>query len=198
MWETLGGEFSVSKQTDGKLHWSEASVEKVAHVASEITIRRSLKDTDIDIGYETAAQGNKEVIARLLKEFPENTDDVTFQSQSFYLQPMKHSDIHYIAPESAIKNGIANINTVEAYSNPGAKLSSWKVPTLHLLVQLNSEHEVDDSEVSEMSQVITALAQLGTGHAVATAAYKAIGQSVANNISAEAIVLESESEEVNE
>jgi hypothetical protein len=64
---------------------------------------------------------------------------------------MKHSDVHYVAPETSIKNGIANINPQNAYGNDSYTLNSWSVPSLHLGIQLNSDHHVDNSEVSEMS-----------------------------------------------
>jgi hypothetical protein len=64
---------------------------------------------------------------------------------------MKHSDIHYVAPETSIKNGIANINPQHTYNNDSYSLNSWSVPSLYLGIQLNSEHHVDNSEVSEMS-----------------------------------------------
>jgi hypothetical protein len=63
---------------------------------------------------------------------------------------MKHSDIHYVAPQSAVKNGAANVNSGSKWNN-NLPLNSWKVSTQFLGIQLNSDHEVDSSHVSEMS-----------------------------------------------
>jgi hypothetical protein len=209
LWKTLGGEFSVSIKTNGNgnfLDWGEASVEKVADVASRISVRRSLKDVDGDLGYESALEELRQVnpvmyistLNALQEKFPENLEDIDYMTQSYYFQPMKHSDIHYVAPETSIKNGVANINPSNVYNNDEFSLNSWKVPSLYLGIQLNSDHHVDNSEVSEMSQVISALAELGTTHAVVNLAYKAIGQSVINNLAELKVHLTSGSTEVND
>lgn len=209
LWKVLGGEYSVSLKTNGItnfLDWSEASIEKVARVASEVSIRRSNKDIEGEYGYESTLSEIREkseslynsVLEKLTNKFSENVGEVSYLTQSFYLQPMKHSDIHYVAPESAIKNGSANINPSQGYNLSNFQLNKWSVSSLHLGIQLNADHHVDNSEVSEMSQVISALAQLGTTHDIANLAYRSIGQSVANNLSNLNINLNSEADEVND
>jgi uncharacterized protein YdhG (YjbR/CyaY superfamily) len=164
LWKTLGGEYSVSIKSNGNgnfLDWGETSVEKVADVASRIAIRRSNADVeeDGDFGYETYLEEIRalnpilhlKTLRKLQEKFPENKEEIDYTTQSYYLQPMKHSDIHYVAPETSIKNGVANINPDYVYNHDEYGLNSWSVSSLHLGIQLNSEHHVDNSEVSEMS-----------------------------------------------
>lgn len=188
LWTVLGGEFSM-KIVDNSLDWSESSIEKVADIASDIKIRRSNKDIRFIKGYESYLSEIKELdntlynhtLQILNNQFPENLNPHMF-TQTYYLQPMKHSDIHYVSPKSAIKNGYANMNSSEEYNTKNSKLNSWTTSSLHLGIVLNADHSVDNSTISEMSQVISALSQLGTTHNLANQAYKAIGQSVSNNL----------------
>jgi hypothetical protein len=53
-------------------------------------------------------------------------------SQKYNFQPMKHSDIHYLAPRSAIKNGAANVNPKDVYTNPNKDFLSYKIDTSFL------------------------------------------------------------------
>ena len=49
-------------------------------------------------------------------------------------------------------------------------------------IQLNAEHSVDEAEVSEMTQVISALEQMSTSHGMANQVYEDIGRVIARGL----------------
>ena len=83
----------------------------------------------------------------------------TFQENTNY-QPLKHSTIAYLTNKSAIKNGIANLNMKTSW-NDDSPLTYFHMDTKGLGVQMDAEHEVADSELTEMTQVLSALAANG-------------------------------------
>ena len=86
-------------------------------------------------------------------------------------QPMKHSDIHYMPTDGAVKQGAANINPsskffekmdvdarakVEAGNELFKALNVQKVRMLQAGIQLDKEHHADKAVLSLMTQVISA------------------------------------------
>ena len=75
-------------------------------------------------------------------------------------QPLKDKFIAYAFNASAVKNGAKNIN--ESYCWYGnSKLNTFKLNVKGLGIQLNADHDVTDSELTEFSQVIAACAAYG-------------------------------------
>lgn len=89
--------------------------------------------------------------------------------QDDFYQPLKHSDIHYIATEGAIKQGAANINSAKAYNTSTLEnddyddlsLSYMKIKLYQAGIQLDKEHHADKAELSLMTQVISACSLKG-------------------------------------
>lgn len=80
--------------------------------------------------------------------------------QNNFYQPMKHSDIHYLVTEGAIKQGAANYNTKSIYYD-SIPFNSYSIQLAQAGIQLDKEHHADDSEISMMTQVVSACAALG-------------------------------------
>lgn len=101
-------------------------------------------------------------------------------SQTEYYQPMKHSDTHYLVTEGAIKQGTANFNTKKWYYKEGNKeeglYNHYRIRMLQAGIQLDKEHHADNSEISMMTQVISALAALGNNWDESNKAYRALAQ----------------------
>lgn len=72
---------------------------------------------------------------------------------------LKDKFIAYAVNKSAFKVGYANVNDVNSWMNPDAKLRYITMSTRHIGLQMNAEHELEDSEVTEMTQMISALAE---------------------------------------
>lgn len=88
-------------------------------------------------------------------------------------QPMKHSDIHYMPTVGAIKQGACNINPKSCYYGHNT-LNFMKVKMYQAGIQLDKEHHADNSELSLMTQVISAACANGYKPEVAKRLYNAI------------------------
>lgn len=98
---------------------------------------------------------------------------------------MKDANIAYLVNRSAFKNGPANVSPTEKFFQPYTKIGKYSIPyqtieTTWLGIQLNAEHDLEDSQITEMSQVISALEQGGITHDIANVIYKNIGRTIAN------------------
>jgi len=102
-------------------------------------------------------------------------DNEESKTQSDVYQFMKHSDIHYIATEGAVKQGAANINSINSYSD-GGQLNFQRVRMLQAGIQLDKEHSADGEDVSLMTQVISACVSRGFTFDKADKLYKALAK----------------------
>ena len=96
-------------------------------------------------------------------------------SQKNYYQPAKNSDTHYVVTEGAIKQGTANFNTKDHYYKEGG-YNTFKIKMMQAGIQLDKEHHADDSEISMMTQVVSACAALGHTWNEANKMYRALYQ----------------------
>lgn len=86
--------------------------------------------------------------------------DKTTLDQDNYEQPLKKYHIGYALNNTAVKNGAQNINSSDAWHGD-TPLYSFNVSSAGLGMQLNADHDVINSELTEFSQVITATAAYG-------------------------------------
>ena len=159
LWEIAGGEWSVAKDGD-KFVPSENSINFVVRFMNDVRFLRP--------GYEN------------LTNIPED--------QVHYRQPLKEYQIAYLANRSGFKNGVANgMPSSEYYTNYTEKgqysIPYQEIDTRWLGIQLNAGHSLDESEISEMTQIISALEQAGITHNLAIQAYKAIQTSIDSQLS---------------
>lgn len=101
-----------------------------------------------------------------------NTEDL---SQYTYYQPLKEMMIAYVANKSAVKNGISNINGSEAWLG-NTDLKYMELDTDGLGIQMDADHEIDESEMTEFSQVISALEAGGRLHHISKQVYRTLGE----------------------
>ena len=101
-----------------------------------------------------------------------NTSDL---SQNTYYQPLKEMMISYAANNSAVKNGASNINQDDAWYGD-KKLSYMEIDSDGLGIQMDADHEIDEAEMTEFSQVVSALEAGGRLHNSAKQVYKALGK----------------------
>ena len=81
-------------------------------------------------------------------------------NQENYEQPLKKYHIGYALNNTAVKNGAQNINEVSAWYDNTA-LKYFEVSSAGLGMQMNADHDIINSELTEFSQVITATAAYG-------------------------------------
>ena len=96
-------------------------------------------------------------------------------SQSGIFQFMKHSDIHYIVTDGAFKKAPGNLNTFDQLTN-NEDLNFIRVNMTYSGIQLDPTHQADNSTVSLMTQVMSALADRGYTKELANQVYSALGE----------------------
>lgn len=89
----------------------------------------------------------------------EGIDNVPLD-QDNYIQPLKQYHIGYALNNTAVKNGAQNINQSSAWYDD-EDLSYFEVDSDGLGMQMNADHDIIDSELTEFSQVITATSAYG-------------------------------------
>lgn len=89
----------------------------------------------------------------------EGADNVPLD-QDNYIQPLKQYHIGYALNNTAVKNGAQNINQSSAWYDD-EDLSYFEVDSDGLGMQMNADHDIIDSELTEFSQVITATSAYG-------------------------------------
>lgn len=118
------------------------------------------------------------------REAKKNKQDIQ-DTQEYFYQPLKYKMVDYLINQSAIKNGSGNINFREQYQNPDNELNDVlseeplryvEMDTQRYGIQQDSEHEVDDEELTEMSQVISSIDAGGQHHDEVKELYTALGR----------------------
>lgn len=108
------------------------------------------------------------------------------ETQDQLWQPLKQVDVHYVATAGAVKQGAANINSADKYysditaqdaDHDKASYDTQRIRMYQAGIQLDKEHHADDSELSLMTQVISACAAKGYTLEAAIGLYDALRKS---------------------
>ena len=89
-------------------------------------------------------------------------------------EKLKDKMIAYAVNKSAFKVGYGNVNGVKSWFD-NSKLKTIEMSTRHIGLQMNAEHDLLDSEVTEMTQMISALAENWYAGDIVKQIYKDIG-----------------------
>lgn len=106
-------------------------------------------------------------------QYSENNLDYTNQIICDY--NLKDSMIGWLVNKSALKVGTSNLNSENTWFDDSPLLYTT-MSTKFGGVQMDADHELDDAEVTEMTQMISALEQLGFTHDIADQIYQQIGK----------------------
>lgn len=98
------------------------------------------------------------------------------ETQDQLWQPLKQVDVHYVATAGAVKQGAANINSASKYYDD-TSYDTQRIRMYQAGIQLDKEHHADDSELSLMTQVISACAAKGYTLEAAIGLYDALRKS---------------------
>ena len=93
---------------------------------------------------------------------------------------LRDKQIAYAVNASGCKVGAANINTKEMWTSR-SPLRSYRISTKYAGAMMDADHELDMAEVTEMSQMISALIEDGFYTDIVTNIYKEIGEIALNN-----------------
>ena len=108
---------------------------------------------------------NNEVVVNFMNNIGYRKPGVTaaearYINQDTYYQPLKQYHIGYALNNTAVKNGAKNINSAEAWDGD-VELSYFEVDSDGLGMQMNADHDIVNSELTEFSQVIAATSAYG-------------------------------------
>lgn len=92
-----------------------------------------------------------------------------------YDQPLKRAMIHVLANNSAVKNGVGNINPTSSWYDD-AEFSYMTIGSDTYGSQQDSDHTADEAHMTEFSQVISSLDAGGYLHDYVTQIYQQLGQ----------------------
>lgn len=96
-------------------------------------------------------------------------------SQANYVQPLKQYHIGYALNNTAVKNGAQNINQSSAWYDE-SDLSYFEVNSDGLGMQMNADHDIINSELTEFSQVITATSAYGYTYNQTSEIFQGLGR----------------------
>ena len=96
-------------------------------------------------------------------------------------EDLKDNFIAYVVNKSAVKVGVENLNDKSAWYN-NTPLDTMRMSTKYGGLQMNAEHELEDSEVSEMTQMISALTEKGFSWELVKQIYSDIGDVVLESL----------------
>ena len=153
LWQFFGGMYSMSENRD-ILQYSNKSVEDVV---------KAMNNT-------ASLDTNGNIITRKRKTPNE------VKTQFDLWQPLKQVDVHYLATAGAVKQGAANINSRDKYTNDVA-YDTQRIKMYQAGIQLDKEHHADGSELSLMTQVISACAAKGYTFEACSKLYNALRKS---------------------
>jgi hypothetical protein len=159
---------------DGRLIADESSVKNVVVFMNNVGFVRS---TDNPVGMQFIRDTK---LAEPGVDFTVENGVYNFRTnltQREVFQPLKYAGIHYIANKSAVKSGQTNINSRMSWYDD-TPLRSKRMSTSNFGIQMDADHHADDSELSEMTQVISALEANGWAHDVAKMVYEDLGNIV--------------------
>lgn len=88
----------------------------------------------------------------------------------------KDKFVAFVVNKSAIKVGQTNINRSDIFSNPNNTLRTFKMLSCYGGVQMDADHDINYAEVTEMSQMISALIQRGNAYDLVEQIYSDIGE----------------------
>jgi len=149
----MGGVFSLERK-NGKFVSSERSNEVVVNFMNIVGGRTQISSK--------AGNGSRFKVVETL-------------TQDDYYQPLKEMMIGMAANTTAVKNGQANVNPSSSWRD-STPLTYTELDTDGYGIQQDSDHEADEAEMSEPTQVMTSLDQGGYLHKYVRQIYKSVGR----------------------
>lgn len=88
----------------------------------------------------------------------------------------KEAFVGYLVTRSAAKAGVNNVNSRDVLKDDNTKLKTFYIPSVSVGAQMNADHDMDLSSVTEMSQMIALLSQGGKNMDIVNQMYEDIGK----------------------
>ena len=113
-------------------------------------------------------------------KFIPNEESVSLLASAAIKYNLRDKQVAYAVNTSACKVGATNVNSSDVLKDEN-ELRTFKVHSKYAGVMMNADHELDIAEVTEMSQMISALIEDGHYTKFVTDIYKNIGNIALNN-----------------
>ena len=136
--------------------------------SDSIQLTNTLWDVDQVFGGAWAMKFENDTL-----EYSESNVDA-LESYVVKHQDAKTKQIGYIVNKSAMKVGIGNLNTEDSWTDD-SEFSTITMRTRYLGIQMDAEHHLDEAEVTEMTQMISALSENGYTSEIVNSIYTDIG-----------------------
>ena len=101
-------------------------------------------------------------------------EGVTRPTNADVYLPLKEAKIDWVVTEGAIKQGASNVNSTNMLKDIDYKVTTQRIATADVGMQLNPEHLADNSHITLMTQVVNALGLRGFSADAADKVYKAL------------------------
>ena len=172
------------KQSGNNVEWSEIEVDRFGNKIPKtqpIARKREIKNLyDIDqiFGGAYCMEYSKEA-----KQLQWSNANNEILATIVCNESLKDKMVSYVVNKSAIKVGARNINDGKTlYSNNDEPLWTTQMSIQFGGIQMDADHELDLAEVTEMSQMISALIQNGYFGDEVNAIYQKIGEVVSESL----------------
>lgn len=110
-----------------------------------------------------SSEFNNKVVVNFMNNIGSRREGVpanAIVNQANYYQPLKEYHIGYAFNNTAVKNGAKNVNSAEAWQGD-MELNYFEIDSDGLGMQMNADHDIVNSELTEFSQVIAATSAYG-------------------------------------
>ena len=144
LWDLFGGAYSAS-YVNGKLNYAN-------------------DNTSLD-NLTTACHNCGEILTK---------GDIKRLTEEDVFLPLKNAKVDWIVTEGAIKQGMSNVNSRDLFFDDNYEMTTQTISTADNGMQLNPEHETDESHLTLMTQVVNALGLRGFSADVAEKVYAAL------------------------
>lgn len=114
-------------------------------------------------------------LSPLTRKLQYSENNLNYINQVICDYDLKDNMVGWLVNKSAIKVGTTNLNDKSAWFSD-TPLRYTTMSTRFGGVQMDADHELDDAEVTEMTQMISGLEQNGYTHEIANRAYQEIGK----------------------
>jgi len=181
LWKLLGAENSVSIDSEGKFKGkfnyqdtnfteSDSSHQALAEFVNRVGYKKNnAQKNNLKSKYDLT----EEEFIKVFPEFKVTKSSFLIDNQNNTWQPLKDMFIGKFVHASAQKSGAINIQHIDDVYGTGA-IYPVDVPAISTGLLMDTDHEVEGSEITRMGQIISAIEFMGESHNVSRGVYNAI------------------------
>lgn len=150
-------------ETFRKENLNNSQISKIRTINSLFELHAALGSINCMDSQGNSSEFNNKVVVNFMNNIGSRREGVPVNAivnQANYYQPLKEYHIGYAFNNTAVKNGAKNINNAEAWQGD-TELNYFEIDSDGLGMQMNADHDIVNSELTEFSQVIAATSAYG-------------------------------------